>query len=173
MRSFLLLVTVATLASGARAQFVPDDPLYNGWDPTLISGSTPDQTDPGQWNLRAIHAEKAWGITRGSNSIIIAILDDAPNLSHPDLLGALWINDPLDGGDSDGNTYIDDTYGWDFYSNSRLPQSPPFHGTETAGIALASTDNNTGISDGEGEGGGGGTGGRSGRESIKTRTHQN
>ena len=145
MRSFLLLVTVATLASGARAQFVPDDPLYNGWDPTLISGSTPDQTDPGQWNLRAIHAEKAWGITRGSNSIIIAILDDAPNLSHPDLLGALWMNDPLDGGDSDGNTYIDDTYGWDFYSNSRLPQSPPFHGTETAGIALASTDNNTGI----------------------------
>lgn len=59
----------------------PQDPLYpNQWH--LNHG--------GGQSLRAnshIFAEAAWDITRGSRSVVVAISDDAFDLSHPDLQG--------------------------------------------------------------------------------------
>ena len=52
--------------------------------------------------------------------VIIAVIDTGIDCLHPDLEPFLWKNPgeiPGDGIDNDGNGYIDDVYGWDFYHN--------------------------------------------------------
>lgn len=115
---------------------------------------TPDDLLSQQWHLPAISAEQAWNITTGNPDIIIAIVDDAVLLTHEDIFPSLWINPGEinnNGLDDDGNGYIDDINGWDVASNDNDPNpvnptnSYFSHGTYCAGIAAASTDNNTGI----------------------------
>mgnify|MGYP001804291545 CR=1 FL=1 len=80
-------------ASSAFAQFVPNDPLYDAWDSTLITSPSaapaPVPADPGQWNLRAIRADEAWEITRGDSDVVIAVIATPFRLDHADLIGAL------------------------------------------------------------------------------------
>ncbi|MEM9803873.1 MAG: S8 family serine peptidase [Cyanobacteria bacterium P01_D01_bin.56] len=70
-----------------------------------------------------ISAEKAWDITRGSRSVVIAVTDDAFDLNHPDLQGMGKLVSPRDLKNKDG-----------------LPmpaQSYENHGTSVAGLAVA------------------------------------
>ncbi len=98
----------------------------------------------------------AWDVIKGTQgSAIIAIVDGGTEISHPDLLPNLWLNEDEIAGnklDDDGNGYDDDMHGWNFANNSGdptgLPSQPDYgnHGTHTAGIADAVTDNIRGIS---------------------------
>ncbi len=116
---------------------------------------TPNDLSGNQWNLNQINAELAWDLTTGNN-VKIAMVDDAVQLSHPDLTANIWTNPgeiPNNGIDDDGNGYIDDVNGWDAANNDNDPNPPAnasssyfSHGTHCAGIAAAVTDNNTGIS---------------------------
>src|SRR5207247_2014335 len=53
--------------------------------------------------------------------------------------------------DDDGNGYIDDWRGWDFYSQDndprpgQIPAAAPAHGTSCAGIAAAQGNDNQGV----------------------------
>ncbi|NEN23108.1 S8 family serine peptidase [Cryomorpha ignava] len=52
--------------------------------------------------------------------VIVAVIDDGVDVSHPDLKGKLWINAneiPENGIDDDANGYIDDIYGWNYLGN--------------------------------------------------------
>lgn len=70
-----------------------------------------------------VFAEKAWDITRGDRSVVIAITDDSFDLAHPDLQGPGKIVAPRDFKNRDGlPTPTAD------YEN---------HGTAVAGVALA------------------------------------
>ena len=42
-----------------------------------------------QWNLPSIETEKGWSVSKGSDKIIIAVLDTGVQLDHPDLKGKL------------------------------------------------------------------------------------
>lgn len=56
------------------------------------------------------------------------------NYNHPDLTANRWVNPgeiPNNGIDDDGNGYIDDIYGYDFYSNDNNPYDTG-HGTHVA-----------------------------------------
>jgi PKD repeat protein len=111
---------------------------------------TPNDIQSSQWNLTKIRAEKAWDIQKGSNKIIIAVVDDATDTAHQDLEPAIWRNKNEirnNGIDDDGNGYIDDFIGWDVADNDNnpTPGGSLSHGTHCAGIAGAVTDNNTGI----------------------------
>lgn len=88
-----------------------------------------------QWNLNQINMEKAWGITQGDSSIVIAIVDDGVDYKHPDLAKNMWTN-PIDG-----------SHGYDIYNNDNdpMPGSGYWHGTHVAGIAAARTNNRIGI----------------------------
>ncbi len=70
-----------------------------------------------------ISAEKAWDITRGSRSVVIAVSDDAFDLNHPDLQGMGKLVAPTDLKHRDGVPMP----GQD-YEN---------HGTAVAGLAIA------------------------------------
>lgn len=111
-----------------------------------------------QYNLSITDADLAWDLSvcpNGSNQTVVAVIDDAVLLSHPDLVPVIWTNPneiPGNGIDDDNNGYIDDVNGWDAANNDNNPNPPAnasssffSHGTHVAGIVGAATDNNQGI----------------------------
>jgi subtilisin family serine protease len=78
-----------------------------------------------QWNLRTIRASDAWDITTGGD-ITIAVLDTGVSPTHPDLKDKLLP-------------------GYDFFNHDADPRDDEGHGTHTAGIAAAASDNGAGV----------------------------
>jgi hypothetical protein len=104
-----------------------------------------------------IEAPQAWEIVKGEQgSTIIAIVDGGTEITHSDLSDNIWQNqaevDGITGVDDDDNGFIDDYYGWNFANQTGDPTGLPGlpnnsdHGTQTAGIASAVTDNINGVS---------------------------
>jgi len=104
-----------------------------------------------QWHLYKIKAQEAWEYSKGSRQVKVAIVDDAVQITHPDLTNNIWVNPgeiANNGIDDDQNGYIDDVNGYDVGGNDNdpMPNNNNFtHGTHTAGIAGATTNNNKGI----------------------------
>ncbi len=117
--------------------------------PEYESYFTPNDFLGVQYQLSLIQAEDAWDLSKGDADVIIAIVDDAIDINHEDLSQTLWKNPgeiDNDGIDNDLNGYIDDVYGWDAANfDNDVVNNAMSHGTHCAGIALAETNNNTGI----------------------------
>jgi subtilisin family serine protease/predicted GH43/DUF377 family glycosyl hydrolase len=103
-----------------------------------------------------IKAPQAWDIVKGEDGdVIIAIVDGGTDIGHPDLAANIWINKdeiPDNNLDDDENGYPDDVYGWNFLAENGDPtglaETPinADHGTHTAGIVAAVTNNLIGVS---------------------------
>ena len=108
-----------------------------------------------QFYLDQVNMFSAWEVETGSKHIVIAIVDNGTDYRHPDLWDNIWRNLPEVNGtpgiDDDGNGFVDDFHGWDFGDNDNNPTygtdeaRTTVHGTHTAGIASAVTDNMMGI----------------------------
>jgi subtilisin family serine protease len=85
-----------------------------------------DELASSQWALQQIQADKAWDITTGSDAMTIALLDTGVDPGHPDLQGKLLP-------------------GYNFVSENGDTSDDEGHGTFTAGLAAASTNNSIGI----------------------------
>lgn len=99
-----------------------------------------------------INAEDAWDIyDGGSRDVVVAVIDTGIDYNHEDLQGTLWTNtDEIAGNnkDDDGNGYIDDVYGWNFYNNNNkiyVNSTDEAHGTHGAGTIAATGNNEIGI----------------------------
>ena len=124
--------------------FSVNDPLYgNQWHlENTGQGGSGTVTDAD------VDAEGAWSIQTGNPAITIAIVDDGVDLNHTDL--DIWTNPGEIAGnslDDDGNGYVDDIHGWNFYDSNNSPDADydNNHGTACAGVAAAKGNNATGV----------------------------
>lgn len=117
MRYAEVLIAEPNVVIQTQQHYQPRDPLYpKQWylnhkgGPDLAVGSH-------------IAVEKAWDITRGSRSVVVAIVDDSVDLNHPDFQGKGKIVAPRD---LKTNDFLP------------LPEEPEDnHGTACAGVAIA------------------------------------
>lgn len=147
----------------------PADPLYA----SVPLGSSSGGPLAGQWYLKApsnevvsaINAEAAWDITTGSPGITVALLDTGVRFDHSDFLTAnqggnlldgwdfvssdVQSNDVTPGRDADATDPGDWVTADDIANIPACAKTPisnsTWHGTITAGLIGAITDNNIGI----------------------------
>ena len=103
------------------------------WDETIFESSK-TMNDPEfksadkSWFLKSINAEKAWDITTGDTSVILAVIDDGFDLDHIEFRNKIIKRYNI----------VDD--------NTRIFSGPDrFHGTHVAGIAVADGNNKKGL----------------------------
>ena len=125
----------------------PNDTFYRNGETWGLYG---DKTLPK--NAYGSQAGEAWkekGKSLDCGDVYIGVIDEGIMTTHPDLQQSIWRNpyDPTDGIDNDGNGYVDDRNGWDFYYNDRTVYhlNEDFHGSHVAGIIAAQGNNGIGI----------------------------
>ncbi|MBV9927665.1 MAG: S8 family serine peptidase [Acidobacteria bacterium] len=140
-------------------------------EPNYVRRKFATPNDPSfssQWSLKNtgqsggvagadIDAEPAWNTTTGSSQVVVGVVDEGIDISHPDLQANVWTNPgetPGNGVDDDGDGLVDDVHGWDFFhddasvydGHAAFPaDETDAHGTHVAGIIGASGNNGQGI----------------------------
>jgi subtilisin family serine protease len=126
-------------------QYVSNDPYVTG---NYTWGLYSALSSPA--NTYGSGAEDAWaaGYT-GTNGVYVAVIDEGIDYSHPELSGNMFNNpfDPPDGIDNDGNGYVDDVHGWNFYdgNNQIFDSTGDDHGTHVSGTIGAKGGNGSGV----------------------------
>jgi subtilisin family serine protease len=160
-------IATPSLGGGLGALFAANtlstDPDVEWATPNFYTNFEVEQNDPlfgDQWHLEntgqnnaLVGADAAleggWDVTTGSTDIVIAVLDNGVQLDHPDF--NIFTNTgeiPGNAMDDDGNGFVDDVNGWNFFNNNNNPNpvsDDDNHGTAVAGIVAAVGDNNIGV----------------------------
>jgi thermitase len=79
-----------------------------------------------QWNLPAIETEQGWRLSKGTEDVIVAVVDTGVQADHPDLQGKLLT-------------------GYNSLANGSTPDDDVGHGTHVAGIIGALVNNSEGV----------------------------
>jgi len=126
------------------------DPYFTNGN---LWGTYGDESSPA--NQYGSQAAEAWAAGHtGSKNIVIGVIDEGIQYTHPDLSGQVGNPGELpfgaNGRDDDGNGYVDDLYGWDFDGNDNTVYdggtrgSLDDHGTHVAGT-IGAKANSEGI----------------------------
>ena len=105
------------------------------WDESVFRSSKmskdPFWTSPDKsWHLKAINTDKAWDISMGDTSVMVAVIDDGFDLNHPELKGKNIVK-----------PYNVLTKNSRVFGNGRVQ-----HGTHVAALAIGSANNASGAS---------------------------
>ena len=100
-----------------------------------------------------VQVEKAWELTTGDPSIIVAVLDEGVDVDHEDLQASMWVNEGeiwASHEDNDGNGYEGDVHGYNFVAKNGVISCESIydtgHGSHVAGVIAAANNNGKGIS---------------------------
>lgn len=104
-----------------------------------------------------VNVVPAWEKSTGSSQVVVAVVDGVVDYDHEDLASNIWYNnaekDGVEGQDDDQNGYVDDVFGFNFYSNKGFSSmnNPAAadganHGTHVAGTIAAMNNNGKGVS---------------------------
>jgi len=119
---------------------LPNDPMFNEQWSLANTGQRDGKP------LADIHAQDAWKITTGSDTVIVAVLDSGVDYRHQDLVQNMWerpagVAEYFD----DQLGYVNDQYGYDATDVNGDPMDQNGHGTHCAGIIGADGNNGIGI----------------------------
>lgn len=107
-------------------EYVEQVPLYRL---TLTPNDLGNNSLSGQWGLYKINATAAWDLAQGYSTILVAVVDNAVQTTHPDLASKMWPGYDVADGDNNPNP----------------PNTTFSHGTHVAGIVGAASNNGMGI----------------------------
>ena len=123
-------------------------------DPYMSSKGSWGQSWPDQWAIQRVgftnDDESAWDLVgQNPQPVVVAVIDTGLDWHHLDIdWNNIWRNEgevPDNGADDDGNGYVDDIIGWDFFANNNYPWDHDGHGTLVTGIIAAKQNNGHGI----------------------------
>jgi len=93
-----------------------------------------------------ISAALAWATTKGSDKVVVAVLDSGVDYTHPDLRNNIWTRpENIKQYEDNDLGAIDDVRGYNALNNDNDPMDENGHGTHCAGIIGAEGGNNDGI----------------------------
>jgi subtilisin family serine protease len=110
---------------------IPNDPLFNQL-----------------YGMEQINAPAAWDDHTGNQDFIVCVIDTGLDYTHQDIASNAWNNPgeiPGNGLDDDGNGYVDDMFGYDFYNNDSNPMDDNNHGTHCGGTIGGQGNNGVGV----------------------------
>ena len=119
----------------------PNDPLFG--DQWALSNTGQD----GGTAKADLDALNAWANTKGSEEVVVAVLDTGVDYKHGDLMGNMWVRPadlPRYSDDELGE--FNDLNGFDGTDGLSDPMDDNGHGTHCAGIIGAEGDNGIGVS---------------------------
>lgn len=145
----LTMEMVQQLAPAATSLMFDDPLLSDQWNLSNNGDLRPTKFVKGA----DVNVEKAWELTTGDPSIVVAVLDEGVDISHPDLKASMWVNEDeiwKSHEDNDGNGYIGDYHGYNFVNGNGVisvdTRYDTGHGSHVAGVIAAVNNNGTGIS---------------------------
>jgi serine protease AprX len=121
-----------------------DKPLGPEVFPVEPAGEPPAQAAI-ECGVNVMQAPRVWnelGIT-GRGAVVCSI-DTGCCITHPDLRNQIWVNEgeiPGNNMDDDGNGYIDDVNGWNFWQRNGDITDTNGHGTHVAGTVVGDGTN--------------------------------
>jgi len=119
----------------------PNDPLFNEqWAlNNLGNDGGKDRAD--------LDAVEAWKTTKGSDEVVVAVLDSGVDYTHEDLVTNMWVRPTdLPAYHDDELGTVNDINGFNGDDKQADPMDDNGHGTHCAGIVGAEGDNGIGIS---------------------------
>jgi subtilisin family serine protease len=119
---------------------VPNDPRFSEQWALSNDGQNGGKADAD------ISALRAWATTKGSDKVVVAVLDSGVDYKHPDLENNIWKRPENIMAYRDNDLgEIDDLHGYNAIDNDGDPMDENGHGTHCAGIIGAEGGNNEGI----------------------------